>query len=54
VCPGLFSGRPYKNPEEIIKTHLLHAEKLEGTKHMELNGKRQLSCVGFFVFHPCE
>lgn len=52
VCPGLSSGRPYKNPEEMAKPLLFDTEKLQGTKHKELNGKRQVSYVGFLSFVP--
>lgn len=54
VDPGLSPCRPYRNPEEIIKIFLFDREKLQGTKHKKLNGKRQVGCVGSFVFHPSE
>lgn len=38
----------------MMKTILFDTERLQGTKHKELNGKRQVSYVGFFDFHPSE
>lgn len=52
VCAqGSSSGRPYKNPKEMLKPLLLETEKLQGTKYKEINGKRQVSYVGFLSFN---